>query len=60
VNKKKVAGLNVNYWRNRAEEVRVLAELMQDEPSKKLMFSIAIEYERIAELAERRFTSEWI
>ena len=60
MNKKKVAGLNVNYWRNRAEEVRVLAELMQDEPSKKLMFSIAIEYERIAELAERRFTSEWI
>ena len=56
MNKKRVAGLNVNYWRNRAEGVRVLAELMQDEQSKKLMFCIANEYERMAELAERRFT----
>ena len=60
MNKKKVAGLNVNYWRNRAEQVRVLAELMQDEQSKKLMFCIANEYERMAERAERRFTNEKI
>ena len=60
MNKKKVAGLNVNYWRNRAEQVRVLAELMQDEQSKKLMFCIANKYERMAERAERRFTNEKI
>ena len=60
MNKKRVAGLNVNYWRNRAEGVRVLAELMQDEQSKKLMFCIANEYERMAERAERRFTNEKI
>jgi cobalamin-dependent methionine synthase I len=58
VNKKKLAGLNVNYWRNRAEGMRVIAELMRDEQSKKLMFGIADEYDRMAESAERRFANE--
>jgi hypothetical protein len=58
VNKKKQAGLNVNYWRDRAEGMRVIAELMRDEQSKKLMFGIAEEYDRMAESAERRFANE--
>ena len=58
VNEKKLDGLNVNYWRNRAEGMRVIAELMHDEQSKKLMFGIADEYDRMAESAERRFANE--
>ena len=45
---------NVEYWHSRAEEARVLAESLQDENSKQIMLGIARDYERMAELAERR------
>jgi len=39
---------------NKAEEARVVADSMQDEQSKQLMFGVANEYERVAELTEKR------
>lgn len=38
----------VEYWRKRAEEARVLAEEMKDANTKTLMLGIAESYERIA------------
>ena len=54
LNADNVAGANPKYWRNRAEEARVVADSMQDEQSKQLMFGVANEYERVAELTEKR------
>jgi len=51
MNTKNVVGLNPKYWRNRAEEARVVAESLQDEQSKQLMLGVANEYERVAEHA---------
>jgi len=45
---------NVEYWRNRAEEARVLAESLQEENSKQIMLGIARDYERMAKLAAQR------
>jgi len=45
---------NVEYWRSRAEDARVLAESLQEENSKQIMLGIARDYERMAELAEQR------
>ena len=42
------------YWRIRAEEARVLAELLEDLQSKNIMLRIAGDYERMAEIAEQR------
>src|ERR1700730_9735330 len=42
------------YWRNRAERARVVADAMQDKQAKQLMLCVAKDYERVAELAERR------
>jgi hypothetical protein len=54
LNADNVVGANPKYWRNRAEEARVVADSMQDEQSKQLMFGVANEYERVAELTEKR------
>jgi hypothetical protein len=48
---------NAKYWRNRAEEARVVAEASEDDRSKQIMLGIARDYERIAELAEQRVKS---
>jgi hypothetical protein len=54
MNIENVVGLNPKYWRNRAEEARVVAESMQDEQSKQLMLGVVKEYERVVELTEKR------
>jgi hypothetical protein len=42
------------YWRERAEEARVLAEGMNDPTARATMEDIAHKYDVMAELAERR------
>jgi hypothetical protein len=53
---------NPKYWRDKAEEVRVLAEKMQDRTAIETMLRASLEYERLAAIAEdlRRssFTSQ--
>jgi DNA-binding ferritin-like protein len=39
------------YWRNRAEEARTLAEQMKDPQTKALMLGVAESYEKIAKWA---------
>jgi hypothetical protein len=45
---------NPKYWRNRAEEARVVAESMEDQRSKEMMLGIARDFERLAARAEER------
>jgi hypothetical protein len=45
---------NPNYWRNRAEEARVVAESIQEQQSKEVMLGVARDFERMAALAEER------
>ena len=45
---------NARYWRERAEEVRVQAELMRDSEAKRHMLGIANSYELLARRAEER------
>ncbi len=45
---------NIEYWRARAEETRVLAESMKDEASRRVMLGIAEDFERMADRAEER------
>jgi hypothetical protein len=45
---------NPQYWRDRAEEVRVIAERMRDSENKRMMQNIVIGYELLAERAEER------
>ena len=42
------------YWRNRAEEALALAVQMTDPHTKAVMFSIAQDYEKLAQRAELR------
>jgi hypothetical protein len=47
-----------NHWRERAEEARTLAELMNDETSKQMMLRMATDYEKLAERAQLRARGE--
>ena len=46
-----------SYWRARGEEIRVVAEAMQDINASGIMFRIAEDYERLAKCAEERSDS---
>ena len=52
------APYDVEYWRNRAEEARRLAETMRDAHSKILMLGIAESYEEIAKSYEK--VAQWL
>ena len=42
------------HWRDRAEEVRSLAEQMSDPETRRIMRGIADDYEKLAKRAEQR------
>jgi hypothetical protein len=44
------------YWRNRAEEARTIAETLHDATAKATMLNIATHYERLARRANDRET----
>ena len=48
------------HWRDRAQQMRVLAEDMNDEYSKAAMLRIAEEYERLAKRAEQRASGNYL
>ena len=43
-----------NYWRRRAEEIRVIADVMREAGTKVIMFQIAKDYDKLARLVEIR------
>ena len=45
---------DARYWRDRAEEMRMVAEGMQSEQNKKIALRLAADYDRLAVHAERR------
>ena len=45
---------DVQHWRNRAEQARVLAEQIDDALAREMMLRVASNYERIAERASGR------
>ena len=45
---------NGRHWRERAEEARTQAEQMRDAETRRVMLDIAVGYDRLAELAEKR------
>jgi hypothetical protein len=47
-------GKNPRYWRKCAEWARRIANAMQDEQARRLMLSVAKDYERAAELTKKR------
>ena len=46
--------LGAAHWRKRAEEARKLAEQMDDSDTKRSMLTIAAEYDKLTERAEKR------
>jgi hypothetical protein len=49
---------DAEHWRSRAEEARMLAELIGDPAAKGTMLEIADQYERLAQQAEKRVALE--
>jgi hypothetical protein len=45
---------DADYWRNRADEARAIGVQMTDPHTKAVMFSIAQDYEKLAQRAELR------
>ena len=53
-------GTSINdpqHWRYRAEEIRTLAEDMNNEDARQIMLRIAVDYDRLAKLTEERIRS---
>ena len=46
---------DVGYWRTRAAEARAIADDMDDQRSRAIMWDIARQYEQLAYHAERHF-----
>src|SRR5215831_9192124 len=49
---------NPGHWRFRAEEARMVADEMTDEGARAIMWRIALEYYRLAKLAEERLAGQ--
>ena len=49
---------NPGHWRFRAEEARMVADEMTDEGARAIMLRIALEYYRLAKLAEERLAGQ--
>jgi len=43
------------YWRERADEARIMTSRLSDTGMKDAMLRVAVEYDQIARVAERRF-----
>lgn len=48
---------DAQYWRDRADEARVIADTMTSVEARGAMLEVADSYDRLVEMAERR--SEW-
>jgi hypothetical protein len=47
-----------DHWRQRAEEIRAIADSMKDATAQKMLFKIATDYETLAVRAEIRLLDE--
>jgi len=48
---------NSNYWRERAEEARSIAKLLNDQEAKRQLLAIAARYDRLADHIKQRRNS---
>jgi hypothetical protein len=49
--------INPKFWRDRAEEIRAIADRLVNQETKRMMQDIAICYEQLAQRAEERLSA---